>query len=131
MRISDWSSDVCSSDLAHDPDISVRNLHQRDWNAFQPCTMQSVLSGYPVQDLTLTDQPCLAGGETKSRDVVQPCLKRQDYVFKGAAFTAFPQFVQRNRLIKCDWASRSEEHTSELTSLMRISYAVFCLKKNK
>src|SRR3546814_11107777 len=37
---------------AHDPDISVRNLHQRDWNAFQPCTMQSVLSGYPVQALT-------------------------------------------------------------------------------
>src|SRR3546814_12490219 len=67
--------------------------------------MQSVLSGYPVQDLTLTDQPCLAGGETKSRDVVQPCLKRQDYVFKGAAFTALPQFVQRNRLIKCEWAS--------------------------
>src|SRR3546814_3638551 len=51
---------------AHDPDISVRNLHQRDWNAFQPCTMQSV---------------------------------------------------------------RSDEHTSELQSLMRISYAVFCLKK--
>src|SRR3546814_14423760 len=85
---------------AHDPDISVRNLHQRDWNAFQPCTMQSVLSGYPVQDLTLTDQPCLAGGETKSRDVVQPCLKRQDYVFKGAAFPAFPHFFQRTRLAK-------------------------------
>src|SRR3546814_4425597 len=31
----------------------------------------------------------------------------------------------------CCWASRSEEHTSELQSLMRISYAVFCLKKKK
>src|SRR3546814_11153486 len=31
----------------------------------------------------------------------------------------------------CDWISRSEEHTSELQSLMRISYAVFCLKKKK
>src|SRR3546814_7602686 len=31
----------------------------------------------------------------------------------------------------CKWASRSEEHTSELQSLMRISYAVFCLKKKK
>src|SRR3546814_5611129 len=30
-----------------------------------------------------------------------------------------------------DWAGRSEEHTSELQSLMRISYAVFCLKKKK
>src|SRR3546814_8562160 len=37
------------------------------------------------------------------------------------------------RLVLCDaisWAQRSEEHTSELQSLMRISYAVFCLKKN-
>src|SRR3546814_16688464 len=84
--------------------------------------MQSVLSGYPVQDLTLTDKPCLAGGETKSRDVVQPCLKRQDYVFKGAAFTAFPQFVQRNRLIKCEWASlcaATQAHMSKRSAHQR------------
>src|SRR3546814_10280638 len=34
-------------------------------------------------------------------------------------------------LLTKDWSSRSEEHTSELQSLMRISYAVFCLKKKK
>src|SRR3546814_2002608 len=34
-------------------------------------------------------------------------------------------------LPECAWSSRSEEHTSELQSLMRISYAVFCLNKKK
>src|SRR3546814_6849542 len=36
---------------------------------------------------------------------------------------------ERCRMVACDGATRSEEHTSELQSLMRISYAVFCLKK--
>src|SRR3546814_2549356 len=38
---------------------------------------------------------------------------------------------RRGRAARCDAANRSEEHTSELQSLMRISYAVFCLKKKK
>src|SRR3546814_6629126 len=39
--------------------------------------------------------------------------------------------VRRNRIVERPVAARSEEHTSELQSLMRISYAVFCLKKKK
>src|SRR3546814_7275846 len=39
--------------------------------------------------------------------------------------------VERQRVARADHGQRSEEHTSELQSLMRISYAVFCLKKKK
>src|SRR3546814_3810223 len=39
--------------------------------------------------------------------------------------------VQRHKSPPISWSARSEEHTSELQSLMRISYAVFCLKKKK
>src|SRR3546814_5629379 len=42
-----------------------------------------------------------------------------------------PSFQELNKLICRSLAARSEEHTSELQSLMRISYAVFCLKKKK
>src|SRR3546814_4966439 len=42
-----------------------------------------------------------------------------------------PFAEQRTRMIETGYVMRSEEHTSELQSLMRISYAVFCLKKNK
>src|SRR3546814_1918022 len=41
------------------------------------------------------------------------------------------QFFAQDRDDPLQWADRSEEHTSELQSLMRISYAVFCLKKKK
>src|SRR3546814_1249197 len=60
--------------------------------------------------------------------------------FKPACSRRAPQFASATSTPSspCDrvrasppWASRSEEHTSELQSLMRISYAVFCLKKKK
>src|SRR3546814_7566779 len=44
---------------------------------------------------------------------------------------AKPDAAKRQRPVECDRNPRSEEHTSELQSLMRISYAVFCLKKKK
>src|SRR3546814_8189231 len=50
---------------------------------------------------------------------------------QASALTAFNNIVNRMRLFMPEIGSRSEEHTSELQSLMRISYAVFCLKKNK
>src|SRR3546814_6919780 len=97
MRISDWSSDVCSSDL----------LARRD-----PCIGPFVadhargLAGHRAAD----DGICIAA--------FGDCflLKPFDAGFFGC---------QKRRA-----DPRSEEHTSELQSLMRISYAVFCLKKN-
>src|SRR3546814_3902733 len=53
----------------------------------------------------------------------------------AAVYTQPPRPAQRGKKVQQsavhDWADRSDEHTSELQSLMRISYAVFCLKKKK
>src|SRR3546814_3487546 len=90
MRISDWSSDVCSSDLTErDPRAYV---HQQS----------SEGNGHPHRK---DARPRRDRGD--GHDL--PCLLRKD--------------APRIR--------RSEEHTSELPSLMRISYAVFCLKKKQ
>src|SRR3546814_7638134 len=55
-----------------------------------------------------------------------------NYVALGeAGFAALTRFIDTVPAHAIDYASRSEEHTSELQSLMRISYAVFCLKKKQ
>src|SRR3546814_7738323 len=59
---------------------------------------------------------------TVQNDIIKEYLSRGTYIFPPAASM---------RLITDVIAFRSEEHTSELQSLMRISYAVFCLKKKK
>src|SRR3546814_5499355 len=104
MRISDWSSDVCSSDLA-DP-------HQ--WWRKGPDI------GYGA--LEYGKQPCR--GASPARRMVCQRVGR-------------PLSSARNQISRPLWRGpipsfgRSEEHTSELQSLMRISYAVFCLKKKR
>src|SRR3546814_9150791 len=94
MRISDWSSDVCSSDL--------RLLHLGgDERAALPV-------GQPVDRANVGA-------------LVQP--EADDVRRVPLGLGAQPRMVRT--------VERSEEHTSELQSLMRISYAVFCLKKKK
>src|SRR3546814_3228584 len=90
MRISDWSSDVCSSDLcraAGDDGRLAKGRHPRP----AACAAGRALCRHLGHEADDVDGPL------------------------GAA----------------DGRDRSEEHTSELQSLMRISYAVFCLKKKK
>src|SRR3546814_4980781 len=103
MRISDWSSDVCSSDLVavlvrRDP---VRRLH-----------------------LALGDHRPGAhrGVNLVARAVEEAGVDKDD---------AVPHRFDAGGQIGAGAALRSEEHTSELQSLMRTSYAVFCLKKKK
>src|SRR3546814_4156870 len=90
MRISDWSSDVCSSDLS----------------------IATPSSDSPVRFSAATNLPATALGisnrvsRSKMRIAPTSCL------------VIWPR------------RQRSEEHTSELQSLMRLSYAVFCLKNN-
>src|SRR3546814_2003220 len=104
MRISDWSSDVCSSDLD-----GIVLFHQC---AFQ-CTGIKGLAPECLFLLHASVLLCLGRRFTSRRAV--GAGKR-----KGRP-------VDRARAAIHD--GRSEEHTSELQSLMRISYAVFCLKK--
>src|SRR3546814_10868996 len=97
MRISDWSSDVCSSDLSpidftHPfPAIEIIAIFAAIAIASGPAHDFNDLRPFDGEQLFIF---CAQGSEPRRGDVV-----------------------------------RSEEHTSELQSLMRISYAVFCLKK--
>src|SRR3546814_1049192 len=114
MRISDWSSDVCSSDLRRwRRRVAQRRRHIRTSVAVA-ADAQALrrTSGFRIE--RLVDHGRATGSQLHAakRLRIERCLRRH---------------LQRHRLA-LDGA-RSEEHTSELQSLMRISYAVFCLKK--
>src|SRR3546814_7799417 len=107
MRISDWSSDVCSSDLT--------------WNCcrlelLQDCGQSHV--GYPTR-------PGAIARALRSLAADSP----HDAVDEAAALIEQDPDAGMPSPRPCPDVRRSEEHTSELQSLMRISYAVFCLKK--
>src|SRR3546814_1417705 len=96
MRISDWSSDVCSSDLWSDNPA----LHALTWALGRwENGKRTVGIGAPVANIRVSD------------------------------FVEAANIADANGWTMGGVAWRSEEHTSELQSLMRISYAVFCLKK--
>src|SRR3546814_2865565 len=101
MRISDWSSDVCSSDL-RDP---LRHQSHRSEDEGERNGREDLEDALDPQ---MDDPPA-------------PILHDRDV--RALA-------IEKTRAIEeADGDGRSEEHTSELQSLMRISYAVFCLKK--
>src|SRR3546814_8066529 len=131
MRISDWSSDVCSSDLLspcgalverHDPDRYLASLfapeaQREDLFAlyafnYEVAKTAEVVSEPMIGQIRLQWwRESLAGiyeGRARQHEVVQPLAH-------AVAARALPR--------------RSEEHTSELPSLMRNSYAVFCFQK--
>src|SRR3546814_10128606 len=97
MRISDWSSDVCSSNL------SLRARFSDGFRAHKPAPRIIIASD--ISDL----HSSLSGGKPNRETANADANSNHE---------------------RCN-ARRSEEHTSELQSLMRISYAVFCLKKKK
>src|SRR3546814_2568759 len=111
MRISDCSSDVCSSDLAYGP-------------AIQAASGMMSITGHPDTGPVKTGfwTTDMATGVTAA------------FAIAGALFERQTTGRGRNLDISMldtalSFMSRSEEHTSELQSLMRISYAVFCLNK--
>src|SRR3546814_7072104 len=99
MRISDWSSDVCSSDLAgHGHDLGRR-----------------------------------MAGKGRQSHPVRPAGRRKEPLGGSHRPATCPEWLARavHPHVRAgpEASARSEEQTSELPSLMRISYAVFCLKK--
>src|SRR3546814_7924269 len=117
MRISDWSSDVCSSDLI----INVVSANAKapkgesaptTLSRSAGLTLTKVMSQELAQWNILVNALCV--GVIKSG-------QRERRHAQQAPDTDYDAFLK----------PRSEEHTSELQSLMRISYAVFCLKKKK
>src|SRR3546814_4888095 len=103
MRISDWSSDVCSSDLAR--------------------VAAEITCGVD-RALDLNHAVALVPGETDGKAQFVVAVMAPN----AARIAALARFVPTLDEVM---VHKSEEHTSELQSLMRISYAVFCLKKKK
>src|SRR3546814_8081339 len=114
MRISDWSSDVCSSDLAVvlavDPErerisLGVKQLEQDPMGQYVASNAKgSIVKG-------IVKEVDAKGAVVELEGGVEGYVAARD--------------IAKERVDD----ARSEEHTSELQSLMRISYAVFCLKK--
>src|SRR3546814_7513060 len=118
MRISDWSSDVCSSDLLA-------------WSA----STTSTATAKPVVRIAVRFMPSPSphgrGAAAAQILMAGDLADLGQHLPAAFAFVAFGQLrYHRNTAgILAAERLRSEEHTSELQSLMRISYAVFCLKK--
>src|SRR3546814_1503839 len=111
MRISDWSSDVCSSDLAADGPARPYACHRLCEALWPGCIPQTRTT--PLRRLWRT-----VGLSLLRAAGISACLERRsDHQPRLCTHLLDP--------------ARSEEHTSELQSLMRLSYAVFCLKKKK
>src|SRR3546814_6959664 len=109
MRIRDWSSDVCSSDLTGQSDLD-RPL-SAEGNA------EAEAAGRWLQEQRLVPDLVLCSPSRRTREPLEAVLGQVGYVdqrLEDAIYEASP--------------GRTEEHTSELQSLTRITSAVFCLK---
>src|SRR3546814_8874180 len=128
MRISDWSSDVCSSDLEYQkPELSAEERAAFDGAGLKLLyaihhsaihgTIASAWKNAGVSDIYITD---LKG------QIVYSVTKGSELLAPASDIPQINDLV--TRLTAGTGSDRSEEHTSELQSLMRNSYAVFCLQ---
>src|SRR3546814_6725441 len=121
MRISDWSSDVCSSDLpsrCNDIDFCLRLNVAGYRNVFTP---HADLFHHEFTTCSYEISCCKNIDFSNELNYMNSQWKEM--------FSSDPAYSPNLTLEHEDF--RSEEHTSELQSLMRISYAVFCLKQKK
>src|SRR3546814_2847239 len=115
MRISDWSSDVCSSDLppvVGEGHVEETGGRERRSELLRGDTRR--LHHHADAHLADVQRDCVGEQEQQHRRQHECNEQRRRIAQRLQAFLAH---------------QRSEEHTSELQSLMRISYAVFCLKQ--
>src|SRR3546814_2812229 len=116
MRISDWSSDVCSSDLReHQRQRDVVLLFFLDQRIGQPGA--DIGLALAARRLDLVEAEPRHGAAEEGRRLAHRIAVGAEPADEGILHHIL------------GIGDRSEEHTSELQSLMRISYAVFCLKK--
>src|SRR3546814_2659831 len=152
MRISDWSSDVCSSDLfVESRELARRQQHE----GYEKYTAERdrLQSRQQTQREWAVTGVKNAKKKKTDNDKFIPHLKSQRSEKMAAKVKATEKAIERLDVVDKPWEpwqlqlelkatsragdvvgrldGRSEEHTSELQSLLRISYAVFCLKTKK
>src|SRR3546814_2809157 len=116
MRISDWSSDVCASDL-----LTSKSARSDALNAARAKAKEAFASEDPQMQMVAIKQV-----KKLEAEIVRSAILKDGQRIDGRntkqirPIEAIVGFLPRTH--------RSEEHTSELQSLMRISYAVFCWK---
>src|SRR3546814_1287028 len=110
MRISDWSSDVCSSDLTAGDTVIVDRVLKK----------LAAMRSY-MRDINMGREP--------NASIPEAVGMTEEEMYDMYRLLALAKYDERYVIPAAH--VRSEEHTSELQSLMRISYAVFCLKKKK
>src|SRR3546814_9919696 len=134
MRISDWSSAVCASDLFVESDPLALKALRSNIEKLAVGDAAQILA-QPVEAMMTAREPC-------HLLLLDPPYR------SGLGQKALTRLVAKGWIADCAWVSletardenvdvagfavdavRSDEHTSELQSLMRISYAVFCLEK--
>src|SRR3546814_8992191 len=146
MRIIDWSSDVCSSDLGKDALQSLeagerqRHLHPHDGRPGDTSGSRTQ-DDHDRRDLSQSAphgiQPWgKKGGPGRLIGRTKGGMNTKLHAVTDANGRPISFFMTAGQVSDYTGAaalldSRSEEHTSELQSLMRISYAVFCLKQKK
>src|SRR3546814_5135925 len=134
MRISDWSSDVCSSDLTR-----ARTEERRDSEAVLERQSAECVDprridhrhAHAVHGGLQQSGDVRPGGEAAEHGVDRSGSGEELVLERGQQDAELQAAYRRHLARRQALLGRSEEHTSELQSLMRISYAVFCLKKKK
>src|SRR3546814_5891814 len=139
MRISDWSSDVCSSDLS----LTVELEHSRGPLFGEPLPAAAIVwscaltaaalpeeQAYPLLYETLDGLLSAIEAAPAARGWAVALVRYELLILAELGFGLdFSRCAVTGEREKLCYVSRSEEHTYELQSLMRISYAVFCMKK--
>src|SRR3546814_3482470 len=124
MRISDWSSDVCSSDLLPRPARTAANY--RDYGEAELGRLSFIRRARDLGFSLDQVRALLKLSDDRSQDCASVDRIAGAHLLEIDRKLADLTALRRELKAVID---RSEEHTSELQSLMRISYAVFCLKK--
>src|SRR3546814_9383812 len=121
MRISDWSSDVCSSDLRIGQDQADLLVRVDDIDGAHGHRRVRIRMDHAIEGGDLL----VAVGNHRIVELLP--LGRFDILFPAAV--RVDRIDRQADRLDAALVPRSEEHTSELQSLMSSSYAVFCLKK--
>src|SRR3546814_1260832 len=132
MRIRDWSSDVCSSDLFAKDERHPNSQHQGG-DEKQDQDAEQVADERDRADDKGRDRPYRLRARDAGKVADRAAELAEPFHHQDSLPLSFFQIssAAHGRAALAASRSRSEEHTSELQSLMRISYAVFCLKKKK